>query len=200
MEVGPVIRESGLKNVMVTNGFMEPGPLKNLLTIVDAMNIDIKSMSEKFYRRLCKARLSPVLRTCEEVKKHCHLEITNLLIPGENDSEKDIKVLVDYVAANLGKDTPLHFSRYFPRHKLDIPPTPSSSLHRAKEIACDKLDYVYVGNIELDDSSNTYCPSCKTLLIKRSGYDVSIEAPLIKNSATCTALCGNCSFQTNIIF
>jgi pyruvate formate lyase activating enzyme len=199
MEVAPVIREKGLKNVMVTNGFMEPAPLSRLLEFVDAMNIDIKSIRPAFYRRLCKARLEPVLRSCEQARKRCHIEITNLLIPGENDSEKDLKDLVDYIAANLGKDTPLHFSRYFPRHKLDLTPTPSPTLRRAKEIAKDKLDYVYVGNIELDDCSNTYCPSCKSLLIKRCGYEISSETALERNSTTGTALCGNCHFQTNII-
>jgi pyruvate formate lyase activating enzyme len=198
MDVGPRVHDSGLKNVLVTNGFMEPRPLSQLLTFVDAINIDIKSIRPGFYRRLCKARLEPVLRSCEQVKTKCHLEITNLLIPGENDSEKDIVDLVDYIAKNLGKDTPLHFSRYFPRHKMDLPPTSSASLTRAKEIAKSRLDYVYVGNIEPDDSSNTYCPSCKKLLIKRCGYDVSIETPLVKNPATDTAMCSYCNFQTNV--
>jgi pyruvate formate lyase activating enzyme len=200
MEVAPVIREKGLKNVMVTNGFMEPGPLSSLLDFIDAMNIDIKSINPAFYRRLCKARLEPVLRSCEQAKKKCHIEITNLLIPGENDSEKDIKDLVDYIAENLGKDTPLHFSRYFPRYKMDLRPTPSSSLRRAKEIACDKLDYVYVGNIEIDDCSNTCCPTCKSLLIKRCGYAVSVENSLIRNKKTGAAHCGRCNFRTNITF
>jgi len=199
MEIGPIVREHGLKNVMVTNGFMEVVPLANLLAFVDAMNIDIKSIRPAFYRRLCEARLEPVLRSCEQAKKKCHLEITNLLIPGENDSEKDIEDLVDYVAGNLGKDTPLHFSRYFPRHRMDLPPTPASSLKRAQEIARSKLDYVYVGNIDLDECSNTYCPSCKELLIKRCGYAVSMEAPLEKNSSTGMARCGNCHYQTNIL-
>lgn len=199
MAVAPVIRENGLKNVMVTNGFMEPGPLSRLLGFIDAMNIDIKSMQPSFYRRLCKARLEPVLRSCEQAKKQCHIEITNLLITGENDSEKDIKGLVDYIASSLGKDTPLHFSRFFPRYKLDLPPTPASTLRRAQEIARDKLDYVYVGNIEMEDCSNTRCPSCHSLLIKRCGYDVSIETALERNPVTGTALCSNCRYQTNMI-
>jgi pyruvate formate lyase activating enzyme len=199
MELGPIIRENGLKNVMVTNGFMEQGPLSQLLSFVDAMNIDIKSIRPGFYHRLCKARLEPVLRACEQAKKQCHIEITNLLIPGKNDSEDDINDLVEYVAANLGKDTPLHFSRYFPRYKLDLPPTPSDTFSRAMQIAKEKLEYVYVGNIELDDCSNTYCPSCKKLLIKRCGYDVSIENLLKKHPGAPAAVCGNCHFQTNIL-
>jgi pyruvate formate lyase activating enzyme len=200
MEVGAMVREAGLKNVLVTNGFMEPRPLANLLSLVDAMNIDIKSMKPSFYRRLCKARLEPVLRTCEQVKKNCHLEITNLLIPGENDTEEDIKDLVDYIASNLGKDTPLHFSRYFPRHRMNLPPTPSLSLKKALEIAKEKLSFVYLGNIESGDSGNTYCPSCRTLLIERNGYDITIPMPLIKNpSNDKISLCPKCKYQLNIV-
>lgn len=200
MEVGRIVREKGLKNVMVTNGFMEPKPLKDLLTVVDAMNIDIKSINPGFYRRLCKARLEPVLRTCEEIKKNCHLEITNLLIPEENDSEKDLKELVDYIAVNLGKDTPLHFSRYFPRHLMRAPSTPEKSLFLAYEIAKAKLDYVYLGNVSMNNyGSNTNCPSCDLLLIQREGYSVSFTTPLKKNTATNTALCPKCGFQTNIV-
>ncbi|HUI90662.1 MAG TPA: AmmeMemoRadiSam system radical SAM enzyme [Chitinivibrionales bacterium] len=200
MEVGAMVREKGLKNVMVTNGFMEAGPLNELLTLVDAMNIDIKSMNPAFYRRLCKARLEPVLKTCEAVKKKCHLEITNLLITDENDSEKDIKGLVDYVAANLGKDTPLHFSRYFPRYKMYASPTPQESLLMAYQIAKEKLDYVYLGNVDLNKGSDTHCPSCGNLLVQRRGYSVSFcSPPLKKNPSTNTALCPKCGFRTNIV-
>jgi pyruvate formate lyase activating enzyme len=199
MEVGRIVRDNGLKNVMVTNGFMEPKPLKDLLTIVDAMNIDIKSINPEFYRRLCKATLEPVLKTCEEVKKNCHLEITNLLIPDENDSEKDIEKLVDYIATNLGKDTPLHFSRYFPRYMMLVSSTPQKSLLSAYEIAKGKLDYVYLGNVDIHQGSNTYCPSCNMLMISRNGYSVSIDPLIKKNPVTNTALCPKCGFLTNIV-
>jgi pyruvate formate lyase activating enzyme len=199
MTFGRTVRDNGLKNVMVTNGFMEPKPLKDLLTLIDAMNIDIKSINPGFYRRLCKARLEPVLRTCEEVKKKCHLEITNLLIPGENDSEKDIKGIVDYMSANLGKDTPLHFSRYFPRHKMRALPTHQKTLLLAYEIAREKLDYVYLGNVDTDYGSNTCCPSCNLLMITRNGYSVSMDPRINKYPASNTALCPRCGFQTNIV-
>jgi pyruvate formate lyase activating enzyme len=199
MEVGKIVRENGLKNVMVTNGFMEPKPLKDLLTVVDAMNIDIKSINPGFYRKLCKARLEPVLKTCEEVKKNCHLEITNLLIPGENDSQRDIKGLVDYIVVNLGKDTPLHFSRYFPRYMMRVSSTPQESLLLAYEIAREKLDYVYLGNVDCNQESNTYCPSCRKLLIQRNGYSISFGTPLKKNPVANTALCPKCGFRTNIV-
>jgi pyruvate formate lyase activating enzyme len=178
---------------------MEPKPLKDLLTVIDAMNIDIKAINPKFYRKLCKARLEPVLKTCEQVKKNCHLEITNLLIPGENDSEKDIKGIVDYITTNLGKDTPLHFSRYFPRHKMRVLPTSKQSLLSAYEIAKAKLDYVYLGNVETGHGSNTCCPSCNFLMITRNGYTVSIDPHIKKNPATNTASCPKCGYHTNIV-
>ena len=197
MEVGAIVKEHGLKNVMVTNGFMEPAPLAELLTLVDAMNIDIKSIRPDFYKKLCKATLGPVLRTCETVKKHCHLEITTLVIPGQNDSEEEFRELTDFVAYHLGRDTPLHFSRYFPRNKATFPPTPESTLFKAWEIAREKLDYVYVGNIDSAGKANTYCPSCKQLLIERSGYSVKIAEGLTKDKNT--AVCPSCAAATNIL-
>ena len=199
MEIGPIIKNHGLKNVMVTNGYMEPAPLADLLTIVDAMNIDIKSIRPAFYKKLCKAELGPVLRTCEAVKKHCHLEITNLLIPGENDSIDDIRDLVTHVAENLGRDTPLHFSRYFPRYKMTSPPTSEKSLFDAFEIARDTLHFVYVGNIQSPWASNTCCPSCHDVLVKRSGYSIEMVPGLEAQGQGKTALCPKCGFETNII-
>jgi len=198
MDVGAMVREHGLKNVMVTNGFMEQKPLSDLLTLVDAMNIDIKSMNPAFYRKMCKAKLAPVLAACETVKKKCHLEITNLLIPGENDSVQDIRQLVDFVSANLGKNTPVHFSRYFPRYKLAVAPTPHSSLALAYEIAREKLEYVYIGNDNSGSGNNTVCPSCGEVLVRRNGYTVSVNQRLGPNPVTGTAICPSCSHQTNI--
>jgi pyruvate formate lyase activating enzyme len=178
---------------MVTNGYMEPEPLEKLLTVVDAMNIDIKSMDPGFYRRMCKGDLAPVLRTCERVKRRCHLEVTNLLIPDENDSAQQVAKLAAYVAANLGDDTPLHLSRYFPRHKLDLPPTPDSSLARAWDIAREKLHYVYLGNVAAGDKAHTACPSCGTLLVKRTGYFTKITSGLARddNGGARCATCGS---------
>lgn len=198
MDIGTKIKDHGLVNVMVTNGYMEPDPLKELLTVVDAMNIDIKSMSQDFYRKLSKGDLAPVLSTCETVKKHCHLEITNLLITDENDSEEEIGKLVDYIAINLGKDTPLHISRYFPRFKMDSQATSESSLLTACEIAKDKLDYVYLGNIYAGDKANTFCPSCNTLLIKRNGYNTVVTENLIKKSAG-NCVCKECGYTIYVI-
>jgi pyruvate formate lyase activating enzyme len=198
MDIGSKVKEAGMCNVMVTNGYMNPAPLKDLLSVVDAMNVDIKSMDERFYKRLCKGSLKPVLQSCETIKKHAHLEITNLLITGENDSEKDVAGLVDYIAGNLGADTPLHISRYFPRHKFSASPTDEISLIRAWEIASRKLDYVYLGNMYAGDKESTYCPSCKALLIERSGYRVRL-APQLQKGADAKAGCSACGYNVNII-
>jgi pyruvate formate lyase activating enzyme len=180
MEVGKLVREQGKKNVMVTNGYIEQEPLKELLTLVDAMNIDIKSMSRSFYRRICKGSLDPVLAACETAKKAgCHIEITNLLIPGENDDPAETKALAAFMADHLGKDTPLHLSRYFPRYRMDREPTPEALLLRAWEIAGERLDYVYIGNCAIQGKEDTVCPRCKKLLIRRGGYRIRITDSLV---------------------
>lgn len=197
MDIGPQIKKLGLVNVMVTNGYMEQKPLDDLLKVVDAMNIDIKSMDERFYKRLCKGSLTPVLKTCEKVKKHCHLEITNLLIPGENDSDEDIEKLADFITQNLGKDTPLHISRYFPRYRLDNQPTDEATLLKAWDITRDRLQYVYLGNILAGIKGDTFCPTCNTLLIQRSGYSTRIQKDLEKSSDF-SGKCGRCGFSIKI--
>jgi pyruvate formate lyase activating enzyme len=199
METGPLFKSRGLKNVLVTNGFMEHAPLMDLLGFIDAMNIDIKSIRPGFYEKLCNAKLKPVLTTCETAKKMCHIEITNLIIPGENDSVDDIRGLTDYIAANLGKDTPLHFSRYFPRYKMTSSATEEKTLLRAWEIAREKLDYVYVGNIETADKSNTNCPSCGKILVQRNGYNIKITPTADPLTTEKTLSCPSCGFKTNIV-
>jgi pyruvate formate lyase activating enzyme len=180
MDIGPRVKKLGFKNIMVTNGYVEPGPLNDLLSVIDAMNIDIKSMNPSFYRRICKGSLEPVLRACETVKKAgCHLEITHLLIPGENDDPGETEKLADFIAARLGSDTPLHISRYFPRYRMDRPPTPWPLLERAWEITRQRLEYVYVGNIAASDREHTRCPGCGELLIERRGYDIRRTTNLV---------------------
>ena len=205
MDIGLQVKRLGLKNVMVTNGYIEPSPLNDLLSIVDAMNIDIKSMSQDFYKRICKGRLPEVLRTCETVKKAgCHLEITHLLIPGENDDPKETESLADFIAAHLGKDTPLHISRYFPRYRMDHAPTSGALLERAWKIAHDRLDYVYVGNVASDDKEHTRCPQCGTLLVSRRGYDIRRTAELVSlpakpGSPPIPPHCGKCNRAIPIV-
>jgi pyruvate formate lyase activating enzyme len=147
-ECAKFARENGLENVLVTNGYVNKEPLEAILPYIDAMNIDIKSIDEDFYRKYCLGKLKPVLENTKRAKeKGVHIEITNLIIPTLNDSKENIEKLVDWISENIGADTPLHFSRYFPCYKMSLPPTPALTLQKAKEIADKKLKYVYLGNI-----------------------------------------------------
>jgi len=172
LDTAKLAHDDGLKNVLVTNGYINEEPLRQLLPFIDAMNIDLKSIRENFYEELCKGSLSPVLRTLEIAKEHCHIEVTNLIIPTLNDSEEDIHDLVRWVAENLGEDTPLHFSRYFPQYKMKIPPTPVETLLRAREIGKEYLNYVYLGNVLVEGGEDTICPSCGAVVVRRVGYTV----------------------------
>ena len=165
-----IVREKGLKNVLVTNGFLNREPLAELLPLIDAANIDLKSMDDRFYRKVCKARLQPVLAAIRQfADAGVHVELTNLLIPGHNDSDAQISRLVDFVV-ELGSDTPLHFSAYHPAWKFDAPPTPLETLLRARDLAAAKLDYVYLGNARTAAGRDTSCPGCGRVVIERSGY------------------------------
>ena len=172
LDCAKLAREKGLKNVLVTNGLINPEPLQALLPWIDAFNLDVKSMSEEFYQKICKGPLAPVLHTAEVASKSCLVEITNLIIPTLNDSDEDFQHLVDWIGEKLGADTPLHFSRYFPHYRMQINSTPVETLMRAWEIAKEKLSYVYVGNIMDQASNSTYCPHCRHLLIGRDGYRI----------------------------
>lgn len=169
-DTAKLVREAGMVNVLVTNGYVNPQPLENLLPLIDAMNIDLKSMDDNFYKEVCKGKVEPVLKTIQTVfEAGCHLEITNLVIPGLNDSEEQIRKLVDWIA-QLGDKIPLHFSRYFPEYKMNTPPTSITTLTKAYEIGREKLKYVYVGNAYMHEASNTHCPACANLLIRRERY------------------------------
>ena len=168
-------RNAGLKNVMVTNGFIRPEPLKELLPWIDAWNIDVKGFSLEFYRKVVKGDYRPVLKTAAAaVDSGSHVEITTLLVTGLNDESTELEELVKWVATNLGVDTPLHFSRYFPRYRLEAPPTPLETMRRARDMARKHLHYVYLGNVADPEANNTYCPVCGELVIRRTGYHVSL--------------------------
>lgn len=169
LDAGTRVKKAGLKNVLVTNGIIEEEPLKKVLPLIDALNIDLKSIRDDFYKKIVKGDLPSVLRTINMAHRTCHIELTNLLITGVNDSDKDIEDLVDWVY-NLDASIPLHFSRYFPHYKMNNPPTSQERLELAYRKAKEKLDYVYVGNIYIPDTNNTYCPDCGNLLVERSGF------------------------------
>jgi pyruvate formate lyase activating enzyme len=179
-------RAAGLKNVLVTNGTLNPEPFDELLPLVDAMNVDLKG-DARFYRELADSVLDPVKRNIAEAAKSIHVEVTNLLVTGENDSEKQVRELVDFVAS-IDRKTPLHFSRYFPNYKLKNEPTPLSSLERAYSIAREKLDFVYLGNVSGPLGSDTVCPNCGAVSVKRNGYFVQPIAFELDGSC---AACGH---------
>jgi pyruvate formate lyase activating enzyme len=185
-------RERGLKIVLVTNGYINEEPLRRLLPAVDAMNIDVKSFGDDFYRTLCKGRAAPVRRTVEIAHAAgCLVELTNLVIPGRNDSDDELRALVDWVAG-VDAAIPLHFSRYHPAYRLDAPPTPPSTLQRALAIAKEKLHYVYLGNVAGAGGEDTACPACGTTLVARSEFSARVIGV---RAGKCT----HCGEEINIV-
>ena len=182
-------RENDIYNVLVTNGFIEEEPLKEILPLIDALNIDVKAFTNNFYRELCRGRLAPVLRAVEIAKEYSWVEITTLLIPGKNDSEEEIEALVDWVCS-LGVETPLHFSRYYPQHRFHLPSTPVETLERARSIALQKLQYVYIGNVWGHEGDNTYCYTCGNTVIRRRGFSVSLDGLQKQPEVTTCKHCG----------
>jgi len=140
-----LIREKGLKNVVVTNGYICEEPLIKLLPLIDAMNIDLKAFTDTFYKKIS-GGLDTVKRTIELSAKTCHVEVTTLIIPGENDSEEEIASLSEWLSG-ISSEIPLHISRFFPRYRyLDRQPTPVEKVYRLAEVARRSLKYVYTGN------------------------------------------------------
>ena len=183
LDISKLAKNRDMKNTTVTNGFINPEPLKELCKYLDGSNIDLKSIDDEFYQQVCKGRVEPVLESIKIMKENnVWIEITNLLIPGLNDSTEQIEALATWIHKNLGKDVPVHFTAFYPTYKLtNLPRTSIETLKRARKIALGKgLNYVYTGNLEDEEGNNTYCPKCKKLLVKRNMFSV-IENN-IKNS------------------
>jgi len=173
IEAAQLAKEAELKNVLVTNGYVNEGPLRQMLPYVDAMNVDIKAMSDSFYRELCRARAEPPRRTVEIAKEAgCLVEVTNLVVPNWNDSEEALTSFIDW-AAGVDPEMPVHFSRYHPDYKLTEPPTPAETLLRARDLAREKLRYVYLGNLWGGNGEDTLCPGCGKVVVARRGFTVS---------------------------
>lgn len=173
IDTGYLVKKAGLLNVCHSNGFINPVPLRNLCKVLDAANIDLKGFTDTFYREMCSGELNPVLETLKTLKKEkVHLEITNLMIPTKNDDMSIIREMCLWVKKELGSDTPIHFSRFYPLYKLkSLPPTPVSTLDKARAMALSTgLEYVYVGNVPGHEGENTFCPNCKKMVIRRIGY------------------------------
>lgn len=173
LDTSKLARAAGIRNTLVTAGYINQQPWKKLLQYVDAARIDLKAMSEDFYRENCSATLKPVLDCLVLTKANgVHLEVINLVIPTLNDKPEQVRALVQWVKANLGSDIPLHFSQFYPQYKMRyLPPTSAQTLDMARQIAmAEGMQYVYIGNIASEEGQNTYCPACKKLLIERSGF------------------------------
>jgi pyruvate formate lyase activating enzyme len=173
-----LVKDAGFYTVYVTNGYIEEDPLKEIAPYLDAMNIDVKAFHDEFYRKVCKAKLTPVLQTCERaVKLGIHVELTYLVIPGLNDAADELTGFCRWVNDSLGSSTPVHFSRFHPDYKMrHLSATPTEVLLSAYAKAKDAgLQYVYLGNIPHGEYENTWCPSCGSLLIERFGFSSSIK-------------------------
>lgn len=176
MDTADECRKRGIKTVAVTAGYMNPGPRRDFFRRMDAANVDLKAFTDRFYRELAGVRLQPVLDTLRYIRRETEtwLEITTLLIPGQNDSDEELQALCRWVVADLGPDVPLHFSAFHPSYRLlDIPPTPSATLTRAREAGLQAgLYYVYTGNVHDRKGGTTFCPACGETLIVRDWYQI----------------------------
>ncbi len=170
-----IAHKAGLRNVLVTAGYSNPAPWREICQHVDAANIDLKAFSDKFYREICDGTLKPVLASLVTAKSMgVMVEVTNLVMPTLNDSDEDLRNLCRWIKENMGDDTPLHFSRFFPHYRMKhLPPTPVNTLNRARDIArSEGLQFVYIGNVQSKDGENTVCPSCGQVLIERRRYTI----------------------------
>lgn len=171
-------KEKGLNNVIVSNGFINEKPLRELCKHLSAVKIDLKSFTEKFYRETCSGQLKPVLHTLEVLKSiGIWYEIVVLIVPTLNDSESEIREMSQWIVKTLGPDVPVHFSRFHPTYKIrNLPDTPVSTIERCHAIARGEgIKFVYTGNVWNHKFENTYCPKCEKLLIRRQGYFTKIE-------------------------
>jgi pyruvate formate lyase activating enzyme len=173
VDTAGLARQEGIRNVWVSAGYINHRPLVALCKVLDGANINLKSYSDEIYRKLNGARLKPVLNTFETLNERgIHFEMTNLVVPGYVDDGDMVKRMCEWILTHLGPDHPLHFTRFFPKYKLDrLAPTPVSTLARMRELAMAQgIHYVYVGNVPGHEGNHTYCHNCRNLLIDRQGY------------------------------
>lgn len=191
IDTAKIAKPKGLKNVIVTAGYINPEPLRELCKYIDAAHIDLKGFTEDFYQDVCSGSLQPVLNTIKTAKEEgVWIEIINLIIPTLNDDFNKIEEMCVWIKENVGKDVPLHFSRFYPMYKLkNLPLTPEETLNKAREVAMKVgLNYVYIGNIPGHPGESTYCPSCKKIVIGRIGY-------FIKENNLSNGKCKFCGYE-----
>jgi pyruvate formate lyase activating enzyme len=176
MDTARLAKDKGLKNVVVTNGFINPEPLESLCDFTDAFNVDLKSFSESIYKDMAGGALAPILKNLKFLRtKQKHLEIAHLVVTDMNDQINDFKEMIRWISSELGQETILHISRYFPRYRYSSPPTPESKLMEFYEVAKEKLLFVYLGNTSGKHGHHTTCPGCNKIVIRREGYSTDIS-------------------------
>jgi len=172
-DIAQLAHQAGLKTVMITNGYINPQPLKDLLPFLDAVKIDLKAFNQETYAQLIRGRLEPVLEAAKIVKESgTWLEIVHLVVPGYTDDLEEIKQMCSWIKENLGPEVPVHFSRFWPQYKLrHLAPTAEETVKKARQVCLEAgLNFVYTGNIDDPEGSTTYCPDNHQPLIRRRGY------------------------------
>jgi pyruvate formate lyase activating enzyme len=198
IDVAQACRQLGIKSVAVTAGYICDEPREEFYRYIDAANVDLKGFSESFYKKLCAGKLRPVLETLLYLKQETSVwfEITNLIIPGENDSQEELESMTNWIVTNLGPDVPVHFTAFHPDYKmLNTPRTPTSTLRRARNIALGNgIRYAYTGNVHDEEGGSTYCHGCGVRLIGRDWYMMTAW------NLTEDGLCGSCGVACSGVF
>ncbi|MGE5363279.1 MAG: AmmeMemoRadiSam system radical SAM enzyme [Bacteroidota bacterium] len=193
IDISRIAREEGIRTVMVTAGYIDPGARKDVYRYIDAANVDLKAFSESFYHKITFSHLSNVLDTLVWLKNETDVwfEITNLIIPGENDSSDECKKMCSWITDNLGDSVPLHFTAFHPDFKMnDKKATPSSTLNAARDIALSAgIRYCYIGNVHSRQGQTTFCPACNAPLIERDWHSI------LSYNLTAGGCCPRCSAQ-----
>ena len=190
-ETATLAKKAGIRNIVKSNGYINPEPLKNLCSVIDAANIDLKSFSESTYLKLTGGKLQPVLDSLKVYRDMgIWLEITNLVVPTWTDNPDDIRDMCKWLYSNGFRNTPIHFSRFYPIHKLEqLAPTPVEILNKAALIAAEEgLIYVYTGNVPGNELADTKCPACKSTLVKRQGFR-------IESNTISAGKCNKCGYK-----
>lgn len=183
LDTAKLAKKKGLRNILVSSGFINEEPMKELLPYFDVIKIDLKGFNEKFYKEVTEGKLQAVLNTLLTIRKNSKVivEVVNLVVPGLNDDINEVKKMCKWIKENLGSDTPVFFSKFYPNFQLrNIPETPIATLEKCREAAMKEgLNYVYIGNVAGHPAESTYCPKCKKVLIARTGYFVG-EVNIVK--------------------
>ncbi|MFO7849790.1 MAG: AmmeMemoRadiSam system radical SAM enzyme [Spirochaetia bacterium] len=188
LETAQIAAKTGLRNVLVTNGYINEEPARQLLPYIHAANVDLKSFNPDYYTRVIGGRLEPVLNFIKTAAEYIHIEVTTLVIPGETDSEEEIESIAGFLS-DINPDIPYHLSCYYPTYKYTIPPTNPKTVFKLMETAKKKLNYVYPGNVGLSEVESE-CPKCGNTLVRRTGYKTTVTG--IKKGSDNSTQCGSC--------